>query len=68
MKKKLKFTSYFIITASLLILANQLYNYNNHIKTLNQLKATELNKEIFVSILMLSIGSILLYRSTNIRE
>lgn len=68
MKKKLKFISYFIIIASLLILSNQLYNYDSHIEALNQLNANELNKEIFISLLMLSIGSVLLYRSISIKE
>jgi hypothetical protein len=68
MKKKLKFISYFIIAASTLILSSQIYHYNSHIDSLNQLNVNEFNKEIIVSLLMLCIGSILLYRSIRIKE
>ncbi|MCC9043372.1 hypothetical protein LNQ81_11900 [Myroides sp. M-43] len=71
MKRKLKLTSCFIIIASLFILAYQLYSYSTHVETLKHLDSfnpSELDKEIFISIVMLVIGSIMFLRSTKLKE
>jgi hypothetical protein len=68
MKTKLKITSYLIILTSLIILGSLLYNYNDRLNTINHIDSRELNKEIFISLLTLSIGSVLLYKSKRLKE
>lgn len=71
MKQKLKITSSFIIIASLLILGHQIYMYNIHIETLQQIEAFkihEYDKEIFISILTFLIGITMYIRSRRIKE
>lgn len=68
MKRKLKITSCIIITASLFILGFQLYLYNANIDGIQHIKTVELDKEIFISILVFIIGTTMFLRSTRIKE
>ncbi|SER62864.1 hypothetical protein SAMN04488089_12218 [Myroides profundi] len=63
MKNKLRFISYLLITASLFILINLVYCYNNRTDNFD-----ELNKEIFISLLNLIIGFIFFFKSKNTQD
>lgn len=63
MKNKLRFISYLLITASLFILINLVYCYNNRTDNFD-----ELNKEIFITILNLIIGFIFFFKSKKSQD